>query len=324
MTALNIQSVLSPNCFNGRDGYKPSWVILHGTAGGSSALNIANFFSDPASQVSSNYVVGLAGEIIRCVDESDGAWGNGPISGPPGVGGDGIHHDSWWDTAAPNPNYVTISIEHVKLHDDNSDTLTPAQQASSFALILDICKRNGIPMRAADASGGITGHFSMDPVSRSRCPGTYPWAALWAYLGGTGMNLPTGWSDDGTTLKYGPYVVVRGFRDHVLAGLQDGSWRADDIPYENEHAANPLEYSNPVLKPGTKQRCRYTTLEWNNDKGVFVAYTGPELIKLEQLVVQQAAQIASMSKPANIAQVSQSLATIETAVGVARAAIGQQ
>lgn len=190
MTALNIQSVLSPNHFDGRAGYDPSWIILHGTAGGSSALNIANFFADPASQVSSNYVVGLAGEIICCVDESNASWANGPISGPPGVGGDGIHHDSWWDTAAPNPNYVTISIEHVKLHDDNSDTLTPAQQASSFALVLDICKRNGIPMRAANASGGITGHFSMDPVNRSRCPGTYPWAALWTYLGGNAVTTP--------------------------------------------------------------------------------------------------------------------------------------
>jgi hypothetical protein len=37
-------------------------------------------------------------------------------------------------------------------------------------------------MRLADATGGITGHFSIDPVNRSQCPGIYPWAALWAYL----------------------------------------------------------------------------------------------------------------------------------------------
>jgi len=41
-------------------------------------------------------------------------------------------------------------------------------------------------MRLADASGGITGHFSTDPVNRSRCPGAYPWDQLWAFLKGEG------------------------------------------------------------------------------------------------------------------------------------------
>jgi N-acetyl-anhydromuramyl-L-alanine amidase AmpD len=192
MATLNITQVLSPNHFDGRAGYVPRWIILHGTAGFETAGQVAAYFGSTASQVSSNYIVGLEGEIIRCVAESNAAWANGPVTGLSGVGGDGVHHDSWWDSQ-PNPNYVTISIEHVKPSTDNSDVLTSAQQAASFALILDICKRQRIPMRAADSSGGITGHYSMDPVNRSRCPGPYPWSALWAYLKQQGGTMPNQW-----------------------------------------------------------------------------------------------------------------------------------
>lgn len=195
---LNVISMPSPN-YTERDGAVPRWIIAHGTAGFTTAQQVGVYFGSTASQVSAHYVVGTDGTVIRCVEESFAAWANGPISGPPGIGGDGVHHDAWWDNSPqwggiPNPNPVTISIEHVKPHTDNSDQLTAAQQAASFALILDMCKRQGIPMRAADRSGGITGHFSMDPVNRSRCPGPYPWDALWAFLkqqGGT-MN-PNAW-----------------------------------------------------------------------------------------------------------------------------------
>jgi hypothetical protein len=37
-------------------------------------------------------------------------------------------------------------------------------------------------MRWADASGGITGHYSLDPVNRGRCPGPYPFDELFAFL----------------------------------------------------------------------------------------------------------------------------------------------
>jgi len=172
------------NCFVGRNGAAPRYVVIHGTAGGSSAENIASYFQGTQgtnNPVSAHYVIGRDGTIVQCNSESDGAWANGIIT--PG-------HDSWWDNApqidgVPNPNLNTISIEHVKPSDDNSDALTAPQQASSFALVKHICQRWNIPPRMADASGGITGHFSIDPVNRSRCPGTYPWDALRQYLGGT-------------------------------------------------------------------------------------------------------------------------------------------
>ena len=166
----------SPNYFANRNGYTPKWIIVHGTAGFSSARDVGTYFQ--TADVSANYVVGQDGTIVQCVAEKDGAWGNGVISSG---------HDSWW-TSDINPNWVTISIEHVKPHTDNSDTITAAQKAASFRLISHICDRHRIPRRRADGSGGITGHYSIDPVNRSRCPGPYPWDELISYLGSGGSS----------------------------------------------------------------------------------------------------------------------------------------
>lgn len=181
---MGILQVLSPNCFDGRDGYTPHWLIVHGTAGFTTAQDVAKYFATAAAQVSSHYVIGQDGAVIQCVNEESSAWGNGILD--PG-------HDPWW-VETVNPNYVTISIEHVKPHTDNSDVLTEAQKAASFALIEDICNRWDIPKREADALGGITGHFSLQPINRAMCPGPYPFDELYAYLnrnsqGGADMPL---------------------------------------------------------------------------------------------------------------------------------------
>jgi N-acetyl-anhydromuramyl-L-alanine amidase AmpD len=163
-------STLQPSPFhwNGREGYKPRWIILHGTAG----PGAVSWFQNPQSNVSANYVVERDGSVVCCVEEEHAAWGNGVLT---------KGHASFWDERI-NPNLVTISIEHTKLTNDNSDRLTTAQQNASFALIQDICLRHAIPGKEADAQGGITGHYSLDPINRSRCPGPYPWNELWAFL----------------------------------------------------------------------------------------------------------------------------------------------
>jgi len=176
---MNIIQMRNSNAFPGRYGLKPRWVILHGTAGGTSAQAIAQYFQSTQGSnnpVSAHYAIGQDGQIVQCNAESDGAWANGVVT---------AGHDPWWsENDNPNPNNVTISIEHCKPDDANVTVLTAAQQASSFWLIKDICQRNNIPMRPADVSGGITGHYSIDPINRSRCPGNYDWKALWAN-GGT-------------------------------------------------------------------------------------------------------------------------------------------
>jgi N-acetyl-anhydromuramyl-L-alanine amidase AmpD len=169
-------AIWSPNSNFFPDTGKKTFVILHGTAGGSSAQGIANFFQGTEGSgepVSSHYIVGQDGTVVQTVSEKDGSYANGVVNSP-----------NW----GGNPNYYTISIEHVKSDDANVSALTSAQKQASFALIKDICQRNGIGMHDADDSTGITGHFAIDPINRARCPNTYPWSELWAYLSGQSVS----------------------------------------------------------------------------------------------------------------------------------------
>lgn len=173
---MDIEQIPTSNYW--KDANNPKWIIVHGTAGGSSAQGVAQDFRNSQgtnNPKSTHYVIGRDGHIVQCVQEKDAAWGNGVLE--PG-------HDSWWTI---NPNLQTISIEHVKPDSENQTPLTDAQRDASFALIRDICDRWGIPKRKADGKGGITGHFSISPLDRKNCPGVYPWTDLFNYLSGDDM-----------------------------------------------------------------------------------------------------------------------------------------
>lgn len=211
----------------GRGGHTPRWIILHGTASGGeeTAEHVARFFQTNNPPTSTHYIIGRDGKIAQCVREDDTAWGNGVLS---------AGHDAWWQEGA-NPNWLTFSIEHVKPRADNADELTPEQRAASFALIKHLCDRWGIPARQADASGGITGHRSIDPVNRAHCPGPYPWDELWAYLkGASAMSIvkqPDGSARDdktGVVLHAGmaAYVLEHAITQHAL--LAETYYTPDD------------------------------------------------------------------------------------------------
>ena len=212
--------------------FQPRWIILHGTAGFQTAQQVADYFlsNDPPS--STHYVVGRDGAVVQCVRESQAAWGNGGITGPAGASSftrNTGQHDAWWDsTPIHNPNPYTFSIEHVKPSTDNSDLLTAAQQAASFALIKHLCEAHNIPKRAADSNGGITGHFSMDPVNRAFCPGPYPWGPLWAFLAGgsTVVNtsgLGTGDAQEAQAEQSSVAIPETYFGHQSVATLQNGT-----------------------------------------------------------------------------------------------------
>lgn len=269
------------------DAGKKSFIILHGTAGGSSAQEIANYFQGTegtTNPVSSHYIVGQDGTVVQCVAEKDGAYGNGVVNNPNWLG---------------NPNYYTISIEHVKASTDNSDALTSAQQDASFALIKDICIRNGIGMHDADNNTGITGHFSIDPINRAHCPGTFDWNALWAYLnGGTipmatiGLTDPTVAShftggpdvwqckDNGFFIGYSILKFYQSFGGDALCGLTYlGMPKSNEIGdpanpgvviqkfergsvrYDPSHLLDNPPGSGPVYTIHVEQDPRYITLQ---------------------------------------------------------------
>lgn len=115
----------------------PKWVVIHKTASGGTAQDIANFFAHDPKMASTHYVVGQDGTVVQCVAEKDGAGGNCCLE---------TGHDPFWPTNV-DLNWFTISIEHVDPASDNSTPLTGAQKQASFLLVADICKRNSIISR---------------------------------------------------------------------------------------------------------------------------------------------------------------------------------
>lgn len=90
-------------------------------------------------------------------------------------------------------------------------------------------------------------------------------------------NVPQGWHDDGTTLTApNGHKVKLGFRHYVL----NNNWDPKNMPLEEEVGLSPVEESNPSLGSGTQQVFNWTTLEWTPSRGVFVAWTGQELLKV--------------------------------------------
>lgn len=128
--------------------------------------------------------------------------------------------------------------------------------------------------------------------------------------------VPNGWRDDGTTLVAPNNIPVKmGFRNFVL----NNPWDSGNIPLEAEHGADPVELSNPGLGAGTKQRFRTTTLEWTPKMGVFVAWTGQELIALEQKIAQLEQQVQPtptdfQALKAKLSTAEQNVATLDQAI----------
>ena len=288
-----------------------TWLVIHKTASGGSAENIATFFANDPNMASTHYIVGQDGTIVQCVQEVDGAAGNCCLE---------TGHASFLPLGI-NLNVKTVSIEHVDPAPDNSTPLTEAQATASFKLVQNICVRHNIPMRKGDGAGGIIGHCDISPISRARCPGNYPWDALFGYLqnGGSSM-VPQGWTDDGTTLRAPDGTpVVFGFRAHVLAN----NWDAANTPDGPQYYLTQLEASNAALGDGDQQMFKLTMLGYpHNPQGslahlkntVIEEWMGPELeyTRKEYAALFGAYQKLLGSQPGN----PQMLADIKTAAAL--------
>jgi len=174
---------VTPNSFD-RQGQLIKYIVLHGTAGGTSAVDVATYMKSTIggnNPVSTHFVIGTDGEIAQCVPVSLASWGNGELD--PG-------HVTFIPSGSVNPNLYTVSIEHCKPSADNSDQLTDAQEQASLALCKCLCETYGVAKQAGDANSGIMTHAQFAPINRARCPGPYPWDALWTYLEGTGGDTP--------------------------------------------------------------------------------------------------------------------------------------
>lgn len=282
------------NFFPNRDGHKPVYIVLHSTAGGSSAQAIAQYFQSTqgtSNPVSSHYVVGPDGVVVQCVKESDGAWAQGFVSGPSGTSGNGVgsgFHDSWWDSGI-NPNNISISIEHVKSATDNSNQLTPAQQQAGFKLIRDICQRHNIPMRKADASGGITGHYAIDPINRANCPGPFPWNDLFIFLAGASMTTLEGFPmlsqlDSDVNAQYDCVSASIAASLEYLTKQPYTSAQVKDAVYDTSYQGNtePAKYVDYCAQHGVRLLCIVGT-----DNPALIAATKQQLAQNKPILLTE-------------------------------------
>ncbi len=96
--------------------------------------------------------------------------------------------------------------------------------------------------------------------------------------------VAAGWHDDEKadklTAPNGKYFT-KGFRKAVL---NEPFYDLADLPLENEHPCDQMEFGNPNIEPGTQQICEMTTWEWTPKRGIFKMYTGQEIMALRKLV----------------------------------------
>ncbi len=269
------------------DNNNHQFLVIHKTASGGSAQDIATFFANDPAMASTHYIVGQDGTVVQAVLEKDGAGGNCCEKG----------NFASFLPVGQNLNTWSVSIEHCDPDSENRTPLTDAQKQASFHLVQHICQRHNIPMRRAtdDNQGGIIGHNDIDPIDRANCPGNYPWDELFSYLssqGGASMPIPQNWKDDGTTLTApNGHHVTLGFRAHIINAA---SWDAGNTPNEDEYHTEQVLLHNASVGSGQRQTFRDALLWWTSQKGVVEEpYMGLELKACYDLITAQQAQLKS-------------------------------
>lgn len=208
MNKPNIIWIGSPN-FSSPMGYKIIAIVNHIMSG--TLTGTDSWFANPASKVSSHFGVGKNGEIHQYVSLDNPAWANGVVNNPN------------WSLLqnGVNPNYYTVSIEH---EGESGDVMPEAQYQATLALHRWLIGTLGIPV----TRDNIIGHYRIDSVNKSKCPGTgFPWDRLFKDLQGGSDVLKVA----------------------VLLYLKDDYWAGADVAVKNGNCAmfvRPVDHSVPA------------------------------------------------------------------------------
>ena len=126
---MNLIKNLSPN-YESRRGIIPCLIVNHIT-GGDRASSALNWFANPQSQTSSNYIVDTNGDIYECVPLQYAAWANGTTT----VSTSKVYYGNAVNPVVKqrggNANLYSVSIEHVNEWGGN---LTEKQLAATIEL----------------------------------------------------------------------------------------------------------------------------------------------------------------------------------------------
>ncbi|TSE06600.1 N-acetylmuramoyl-L-alanine amidase [Mesorhizobium intechi] len=170
---------VSPNFGPRRDTLKPDMIVLHYT-GMATGAGAEAWLCDPASEVSSHYLVHESGHIVQMVRESDRAWHAGKSS---------------WSGRA-DINSCSVGIEIVNPGHSLGYPGFPKRQIEA---VIGLCK--GITARHAIPAMRVLAHSDIAP-GRKIDPGEkFPWAAL--FKAGVGHLVPAAPIRRGTALKPG-------------------------------------------------------------------------------------------------------------------------
>jgi len=208
MNKPNIIWIGSPN-FSSPMGYKIIAIVNHIMSG--TLTGTDSWFTNPASKVSSHFGVGKNGEIHQYVNLGNPAWANGVVNNPN------------WPLLqnGVNPNYYTVSIEH---EGESGDVMPEAQYQATLALHRWLIVTLGIPV----TRDNIIGHYRIDSVNKSRCPGTgFLWDRLFQDLQGGNDVLKVA----------------------VLLYTKDDYWAGTDVAVKNGNCAmfvRPADHSVPA------------------------------------------------------------------------------
>lgn len=243
----------------------PKIVVIHGTGGGSSALNVAEYFARNDNDSSTHIIIDRDGTIVQGVPFLRTAWGNGTKSGT-------FFKKTFGDI---NPNLISVSIELVK-DVNNTDNPTEQQIQKTIEVTALVCDTYAIPKEhCVDKNGGILEHREIDPVGKPNCPGTFPWQRFYDALHGKLSPLDSWTLTESELVAPNGIPVVLGFRDYILNRVPE--WNSLNLPLEREHGVSSIIRSENA-ESGTVQTFQDCRLIWSPSRGVQEIMLGRELL----------------------------------------------
>lgn len=170
---------VSPNFGPRRETLRPDMIVLHYT-GMATGAGAEAWLCDPASEVSSHYLVHEDGRIVQMVRESDRSWHAGK--------------SSWFGRT--DINSCSVGIEIVNPGHALGYTAFPKRQIDAvIGLCLGIIGRHAIPGRRVLAHSDVAPGRKIDPGER------FPWKALFSR--GVGHFVPAAPIKPGAALRAG-------------------------------------------------------------------------------------------------------------------------
>lgn len=228
------QRVPVPAFSVGNQGRKAAVIhIAEGTA-----LSAVSWFKNPASGVSSHFIVSDAGQIFQCVSVFDTAYANGlswNVTLKCWIDPEGnflkAKPPAWTGLTPPvNPNWQTISIER---EGHSKDQPSAAENAAVVRILQFV--HSQFPALTWAFMQTLIGHCHISPIARANCPGPHVDYAALAAAANAGMPPK----------KY----RVRGIPVYEQAdrhGPQWGTLKQDDVIEINDMSNGHISTVNGV------------------------------------------------------------------------------